>query len=76
MIIGGDLNFSVGATESWGPRARVDSLSDFSISNLMGNKLLYIELTNPKPSWRNHCVGEDRIAKRIDIFLVVEAMVE
>lgn len=33
LIIGGDLNFSIGAAESWGPRAHPNS-SDF-LSNLL-----------------------------------------
>ena len=29
VILGGDLNFSLGSVESWGPRASLDPLTDF-----------------------------------------------
>ena len=31
LIFGGDLNYSVGLSEIWGDKARVDNLSDFFI---------------------------------------------
>lgn len=29
MVLGGDLNFSIGRAEAWGPSVREDSLTDF-----------------------------------------------
>ena len=36
VVIGGDLHFTLGAHEIWGPRARVDLLANF-FSNLLQN---------------------------------------
>ena len=33
VILGGDLNFSLGQSEVWGPQARVDILADFFTQN-------------------------------------------
>ena len=34
LILGGDLNYSVGLYEIWGDKARVDNLSDFFIRQM------------------------------------------
>jgi hypothetical protein len=39
-------------------------------------KLLDIAPISLRPTWRNKCIGEDFIAKRIDHFLLVESLVE
>jgi len=39
MILGGDLNFSLGVTKPWGPHARIDSLVDF-FSHKISTKIL------------------------------------
>jgi len=44
LIVGGDLNFSIGRAEAWGPSAREDPLSDF-FQNLM----LESNLSDPSP---------------------------
>ena len=35
LIIGGDLNFSLGQEEVWGPHARPELLSDYFTRNLV-----------------------------------------
>lgn len=37
LIFGGDLNFSMGISEAWGPLATEDPLSDFFVNALQGH---------------------------------------
>jgi len=76
LVIGGDLNFSLGQSEVWGPHAHVDSLAGFFVQNLVEKGWLDIEPLKLKPTWRNNRCGEHRIAKRIDRFLVAEQLVD
>jgi len=75
VIIGGDLNFSLGHSEVWGPQARVDNLTDFFTHRLMNLNLLDIEPIRVKPTWRNMRSGDSRVAKRLDRFLVADSLV-
>ena len=43
VIIGGDLNFSFGQADIWGPHARADLLSDFFTQKLVERDWLDIE---------------------------------
>lgn len=76
VIIGGDLNFSLGRSEVWGPTAHVDILSDYFIQKLGGRNLIDLEPVKLKPTWRNNSAGEHRVAKRLDCFLISEQLVE
>ena len=50
LIIGGDLNFTLGAHEIWGPKARTDPLALF-FSNLLQNmNLIDLDPQKLKPS--------------------------
>jgi len=75
VIIGGDLNFSLGHSEVWGPQARVDILTDFFTHRLMNLNLIDIEPIRVKPTWRNMRSGDSRVAKRLDRFLVADSLV-
>lgn len=72
MVLGGDLNFSLGRAEAWGPTAREDSLTNFFQNLLIANNLLDVNLIKLKPTWRNRRVGEARVVKRLDLFLINE----
>eukprot|EP00253_Pinus_taeda_P008165 PITA_08165 len=72
LILGGDLNFSIGFAEAWGPSAREDPLSDFFSNLLNSHNLLDVNLIKAKPTWRNRRTGEGRVAKRLDRFLINE----
>eukprot|EP00253_Pinus_taeda_P030972 PITA_30972 len=74
MILGGDLNFSLGRAEAWGPFAREDPLSDFFFNLVTENNLIGPSPIKLKPTWRNRKIGEDRIAKRLDRFLFAESL--
>lgn len=74
MVMGGDLNFSLGRAEARGPAAREDPQSDFFLNLLTSNNLIEANLIKLKPTWRNRRVGEARVAKRLDRFLLNEAL--
>jgi hypothetical protein len=76
LILGGDLNFSLGEVESWGPRARLDPLTYFFNHMLRRMKLIDIPPIRRCSTWRNKRVGEDRIEKRLDRFMASENLVE
>ena len=76
MIIGGDLDFTLGAHEIWGPKVRTYPLAIFFNNLLQNLKLIDLDPQKSKPSWTNRRVGEDRIAKRLDRFMLVENILD
>ena len=72
QIIGGDLNFTLGASEVWVSSAISDPLEDFFRSHMFRLDLFDIVPAKMNPTWRNRRTGEGRIAKRLDRFLVGE----
>jgi hypothetical protein len=74
IILGGDLNFSVGRVEVWGQVAKVDPLSDYFIQKLEDKGLIDVEPIKLRPTWWNKQVGVDMIAKRIDKFLISKGL--
>ena len=70
LILGGDLNFSMGVSDIWGTRARLDSLSDFFIKSLETFGIVDIVPSVMLPTWTNRRVGAESIFKRLDRFLV------
>jgi len=76
VVIGGDLNFSLGLSEVWGPHAHSDVMASFLTRKLIEKKLIDVEPIKLKPTWRNNRGGEARVAKRIDRFLVSENLVD
>jgi hypothetical protein len=68
IILGGDLNFTIGASEVWGPNASVDPLGGFFSHLFMERGLIDLAPAQLKPTWRNKRSGDDRIAKRLDHF--------
>lgn len=75
LILGGDFNLSLGASEVWGPRAATDALANFFLQAFARKDLLDILLTKMIPTWRNKRAGDQRVAKRLDRFLVAERLV-
>eukprot|EP00253_Pinus_taeda_P033955 PITA_33955 len=75
MVVGGDLNFSLGRIEAWGPSAREDPLTEFFIHFLQDHNLIDPSPISLSPTWRNRRSGEDRIAKRLDRFLISEGLI-
>ena len=75
LIIGGDLNFSLGQAEVQGPHARPDLLSDYFTRLLVDKGWLDVEPILLKPTWKNNRCGEGRVAKTLDRFLISERIV-
>eukprot|EP01018_Ginkgo_biloba_P034237 Gb_24170 [translate_table: standard] len=73
---GGDLNFSLERSEIWVSVAQVDPLSNFFIKSLEEVGLYDIEPVKLRPTWSNKRVGEERMTKRIDRFLMSESILD
>eukprot|EP00253_Pinus_taeda_P024074 PITA_24074 len=70
IILGGDMNFSLGFRESWGSMAQVDSITKFMRSTLEQSDFIDIPMQKPLPTWRNKRVGAAALARRLDRFLL------
>ena len=62
--------------EVWGPHARDDLLTGFFIQRFAKKNLIDIEPIKHKLTWRNNRSGDNRVAKRLDRFLVSEQVVD
>eukprot|EP00253_Pinus_taeda_P016805 PITA_16805 len=76
IIIGGDLNFSLGYGESWGSMAQVDSISRFMTDLLEWSNLMDVPMNKPLPTWRNRRVGEATLARRLDRFIMKGPLIQ
>jgi len=74
IILGGDLNFSLGFSESWGHLAQVDSLTDTMSSLLEEHKWVDIPSARLQYTWSNNRSGEQILARRLDRFLIKESL--
>lgn len=70
LIVVCDLKFSLGRSKAWGLNARVDPLVDFFLKNIWNGILIDSNLIKVTPTWRKNRVGEARITKRLDHFLL------
>jgi hypothetical protein len=52
-MIGGDLNFALGASEIWGSATNLDPIVEFLIHNLEGEGIFDIQPAKYSPTWRN-----------------------
>ena len=75
LILGGDLNFSLGEAKSWGPSSHLDNQVAFFSHLLSSNGLIDIAPLKILPTWRKMRVWEARIAKSFDRFLIFESLV-
>eukprot|EP00253_Pinus_taeda_P031123 PITA_31123 len=66
IIIGGDLNFSLGYSESWGSMAQVDTINRYMTDLLERHNLIEVPMHKPLPTWRNRRIGEAALARRLD----------
>jgi hypothetical protein len=76
IILGGDLNLSLGVSEVWGPRAKYDPLSDLFKHIIEEKGLSDLDPIKLMPTWRNKRTGEDRVMKRIDRFLLSDKIMD
>jgi exonuclease III len=54
LILGGDLNFSLGEAESWGPSSHPDNQAGFFIHLLASNGLIDIAPVKLLPTWQEY----------------------
>lgn len=74
LVIAGNLNLIVNASEIWGAKARMDPLQLWFHDLFAIHALIDVA---PKPlvsTWRNGRKGHDHIAKRLDCFLVSDSL--
>jgi len=76
VVLGGDLNLTLGAAEIWGPRAIPDPLNEFFIRSFARAGLVDVEPAKLTATWRNRRAGDNRIAKRLDRFLIDERLLD
>ncbi len=76
IILGGELNFSMGFSESWGHHAQVDPVFAFFENILENHSFIDIPSAKILPTWRNKRIGEDNLARRLDRFLIKERLLE
>eukprot|EP00253_Pinus_taeda_P003055 PITA_03055 len=74
LIMGGDLNFSIGHVESWGRRAKIDPLSVYFENVLGAQNLMEIPITKMQPTWQNNRTAEDSLASRLNRFHIKEGL--
>lgn len=72
IILGGDLNFSLGFMESWGHLVQVDGLIDVITNLLEYHHWIDIPSAKIQYTWKNNRIGEHGLAKRLDRFLIKE----
>eukprot|EP00253_Pinus_taeda_P013368 PITA_13368 len=73
IILGGDLNFSLGFSESWGHLAQVDGLTNTISTLLEEHQWVDIPSTRIQHTWTNNRSGDHSLARRLDKYLIEEA---
>ena len=70
LILGGDLNLTLGPTEIWAGTTLEDTLSSFFKELFIRYNLIDIPLLKAGPTWTNGRRGAKNVSKRLDRFLV------
>eukprot|EP00253_Pinus_taeda_P005582 PITA_05582 len=73
-VIGGDLNFSLGYSESWGSSAQIDPITGYMTDLLARHDLIDVPMIKILPTWRNRRIGEVALARRLDRFIMKGSM--
>lgn len=74
IIIGDDLNLTINKEEIWGDQGREDKLSHFFLNKFETRNLVDVESVSLKPTWYNNQARAKGNHKRLDRFLVKEAL--
>ena len=72
LILAGDLNLTLNASEIWGSKALPDPLGSFFSSLFSEHNLVDVAPPCAGPTWRNGRMGKEGISKRLDHFLLLE----
>ena len=75
LILAGDLNFTLNASEIWGSKLQLDPLGPFFSELFSDHHLVDVAPTGVGPTWRNGRMGEEGISKRLDRFLLSDQLV-
>ena len=70
IILGGDLNFSLGFRDSWRSAAQFDPITDYMTNLLEQTNFMDIPMQRYLPTWRNRRVGDVALARRLDRFIM------
>ena len=77
VILGGNLNFTLGTQEVWGSRDRIGPVVNIFEQKLReGCLIIDLALAKLKRTWTNKRTRESKIAKRIDTFIIMENLIE
>eukprot|EP00253_Pinus_taeda_P003262 PITA_03262 len=74
IILGGDLNFTLGYCESWGHSAQVDSFSESIFNLLEVHHWVDIPTARLQHNWSSNRSGNHSLARRLDRFLIKETL--
>ena len=72
LILAGDLNITLSASEIWGSKALLDPLSPYFSKLFSDHNLVDVAPPCAGPTWRNGRIGEEGISKRLDHFMLSE----
>ena len=75
LILAGDLNFTLNASEVWGSKALLDPMGPYLSSLFYSHHLVDIAPSCAGPTWRNGRSGVEGISKRLDHFLLSEQLI-
>ena len=75
LVLAGDLNLTLNASEIWGTRAQLDPLGPFFSKLFSDHKLVDVAPSYAGPTWRNGRMGEDGISKRLDGFVLSDQLI-
>ena len=75
IILVGDLNLTLNASNIWGSRAQLDPLGPFFSKLFSDHHLVDVAPSCAGPTWRNGRIGEDGISKRLDCFLLSDQLI-
>ena len=70
LILAGDLNLTLNASEIWGTRAQLNPLGPFFSKLFSDHQLVDVAPPYVGPTWRNGRMGKDGISKRLDHYLL------
>ena len=74
VILGGDLNLTLTTRESWGEKARQDSLALYFQFFFEKEHLVDVKPLKLEPTWHNKMGGPQAISKRLDRFLIKDIL--
>ena len=75
LVLGGDLNITLYASEIWGKKASSNPLSHYFLSLFDSVGLVDLAPQETGPTWQNGRAGEHGISKRLDRFLISSSLI-